>query len=571
HLSAELDMIEADRDRYRQICINLVGNAIKYTETGIITVSTALKDGNAVLTVTDTGRGIPANRIDTIFTPFTQVDNINTRTEGGVGLGLAIVKQLIDAHKGTITVKSTAGIGSTFTVMLPVKSDYPCTERPVQDSGIETQIFKRIEMPPKTVKEETVIADDSIIILAVDDDPVNLHALEGIFYPAGYVVITAQDAESAQRKMKAVQPNLILLDLMLPGISGFEACPILRAESSRPYLPIIIMTAKGESQTDIIQSFKSGANDYVAKPFNAEELLNRIENQLAIQTMFEIERCFSRSPETARKIQSLVEGSVELKKQTLKLIEWEREISRDLDRSGAFQQKLMSSSNTIDGIRFATYYRPLLTIGGDMFDIVEVRPGVTRILIADATGHGISASLTAVKILTEYAAVRSSYQSPVEVVENINARFQELFSESRIIFSGVVADIDRNTDTVSIVSCGHPEQYVISGSEITVIEPKGGVFGFNRQGTYRTVGLPFLPGDRLVLFTDGIFQLFPFQTPVQQELSLIQSEQVKLILKDSAGVTPEEMVRKLIESMKDQAPNQSPEDDVTLLCLTRTE
>lgn len=567
-LSEDIEEIEADRDRFRQITINLINNAIKYTDEGSIQVSTSRQNAYALITVKDTGRGIPKDRLATIFEPFTQVDDIDTRSEGGVGLGLAIVQQLVNAHNGSVDLESVEGEGTCITVSLPLKSELELREAPPLEHKNDTVAQL---LPSDSFSDELSAGDESAVsVLAVDDDPVNLRMLASFFAAKGYNFHSAFDAEKAIAMMDSLDPNLVLLDLMLPGMSGFDACHRLKEKSSRPYLPIVIMTARGDNKNDIVLSFSQGANDYISKPFNRDVLLTRVENQLAIQNMFEIERGLNRSPETLEKVHSLIQGSTELKKQTLSLIEWEKKINKDLDRSGLFQRKMMSSADTVPGITFSVYYRPLLKIGGDMFDIVEVKPGLIRVLIADATGHGISASLNAVRIMTEYTALRTSYRSPLDVVQAINTRYSDMSLDSPIVFTGVVLDIDFNEDCVSVINCGHPEQYILSESGVRIIQPEGPIFGFDSAVQYTLRRYEFSRKDYLLLFTDGIFQYFPFQHEVQQKVSLLESEGIRKVFSLSHNQTPEKIIDSLFKVVRDDSGNTRPQDDVTVLCITRT-
>ncbi len=512
-------MVTADKNRVRQVLVNLIGNAVKFTDTGIISV--IVRDaggGRARVSVSDTGSGIEAKDIHRIWNPFEQGgQSPDTRSAGGAGLGLPISKQIVELHGGTITAESVPGEGSTFTFELPVEPDVDAI---IKEKAPEREVTivsrppldepSAQEQAPDGGKEPEMKRYTPATILAVDDDPVSLKIIEALCARGGYDLVTAGNGPGALDILGRVEVDLLLLDLMLPGMSGYEVCREVRETRSERHLPVIMVTAR-DTVSDLIRGFDTGANDYITKPFNRTEVLARIENQLVIKNMLDMEKSVINGLRREKdSISSLLQRSMDLKNSTLQMMEWEEIIREDLDIASSFQVKLMTHEPA-SGIESFVHYDPLLQIGGDIYDIFNFKPGVVRVFLGDATGHGITASLNTVKILSEYAAVKETLSTPEIVLEHLNNRFAMYFSDYQIVFTAVVADIDVNAGTLTAAVAGHPEQYVIRGKEPAGLKPPGSIVGLLAGQNYREETVPFNPGDTLVLFTDGIFELIEGQ------------------------------------------------------------
>ncbi|MBN2158238.1 MAG: SpoIIE family protein phosphatase [Spirochaetes bacterium] len=503
--------IKADRNRLRQIFINLVGNAVKYTETGSITVTVEPAESGVRVTVRDTGPGIDAKDLERIWEPFTQAEDPDRRRAGGTGLGLAITKYLVELHDGRIWAESEKGKGSAFMFELPAepKSRGILKEtaaiEPLQPSAGEAAIA--VAEPSEDQGYRIKSKYSSAVILAVDDDPVSIRVVENLCLLVGYDLVTAANGPEALSVIYEREVDLVLLDLMLPGMSGFEVCQEIRKLEKARYIPIIMVTAR-DGTGDLVKGFTTGANDYVTKPFNREELLVRIENQLVIKQMLDMEKSVINGLRQEKdSISNLYQRSMDLKESTLQMVEWEHIIREDLDIATSFQLKLMTHERSIPGIETSVRYRPLLKIGGDLYDIFEFRPGVARVFIADATGHGITASLNTVKILSEYAAVKETLSAPEVVMNYMNRRFVQLFRDYQIVFTCVVADINIAESTIVAAQAGHPAQLILRGRESIQVRPPGPIIGFSAQMEYQEETHEFRQGDIFFLYTDGLLEL----------------------------------------------------------------
>jgi two-component system sensor histidine kinase ChiS len=256
----------------------------KFTKSGSITVSAQINPPDISISVSDTGIGIPQNKIGDIFTSFEQLEASIAREHGGTGLGLSITKQLIELHGGEINVNTSVGKGSTFTFSLPISKEKP--EPVVQSTElskvrqIETETHGKFLKRASVVKEENLDSQKTFSILIVDDEQINQHVLKNYLSFGDYSVTQALDGEEALNIMKQGRKfDLILLDVMMPIISGYDVCQKIREKFLPNELPIIMITAKNRV-SDLIEGFSSGANDYLAKPFSKDELLARIRTHL---------------------------------------------------------------------------------------------------------------------------------------------------------------------------------------------------------------------------------------------------------------------------------------------------
>ncbi len=259
------EYVIGDSVRLRQIILNLLSNAIKFTEKGNVTVQTKVIDEDAEsckvqFEISDTGIGIPENRIGTIFESFTQASNETTRKYGGSGLGLTIVKQLAELQGGAVSVKSQLGEGSVFYITIPYKK--------------YTEATPPVPANQKKVPEESIIGAR---ILLAEDNEMNQMLATKIFARWKLHLEIAENGERAVEKLKTDDFDLVLMDIQMPVMDGYEATRQIRNTLPAPKssVPIIAMTAHamvGESEKCIAL----GMNDYISKPFNQQDLYNKI-------------------------------------------------------------------------------------------------------------------------------------------------------------------------------------------------------------------------------------------------------------------------------------------------------
>ena len=291
-LTKDLPLVDGDEDRIQQILLNLLGNALKFTESGEVRLSAVIQDGWIELAVADTGIGIPQDKQERIFDAFEQGDASTERTHGGTGLGLSVAKQLVELHGGRIWLESVVGQGSVFRFTLPCSSasEQERTEPVVSKKVNTTKALPVAVATVPVVEEETgsepnvdLLVDDpsEVTILVVDDEPINRQVLRNQLEMVGYRVEVAIDGLQGLKLLEKLNPQVILLDVMMPRISGYQTCYRIRQKYSASELPIILLTAKDQPE-DTVRGFQHGANDYLTKPFSREELLIRVQFHLKL-------------------------------------------------------------------------------------------------------------------------------------------------------------------------------------------------------------------------------------------------------------------------------------------------
>jgi two-component system, sensor histidine kinase ChiS len=293
NISPSTPTVYADEDRVQQIMYNLLGNAIKFSDDGMITISANTVNDTVEISVTDTGLGIKEDNLERIFDSFEQEDGSIERIHNGTGLGLTVTRQLVELHGGKITVKSTPGVGSTFTFTLPVsleQSEFQNNRRAVLEPVPEQkEVHEPInsvastdsatQLPVDTKPEAKTDSKEKHTILMVDDEAVNRQVLLNHLLLENYTVLQASSGLEALEIAEHQSFDLVLLDIMMPSMSGYEVCQRLRSKYPAHELPIIFLTAKSGTD-DVVTGFNMGANDYLTKPVNRDELLARVKTHL---------------------------------------------------------------------------------------------------------------------------------------------------------------------------------------------------------------------------------------------------------------------------------------------------
>lgn len=261
----------ADENRVTQIIFNLMHNAVKFTNEGIITISGFTADRVANIEITDTGIGMDAETMRRIFEPYEQGAVSKTGVEGGFGLGLNISKRLIELQGGTLEVQSEVGLGSTFTFTLPLSEEaHANTLEDHQDHLSQERIALQ-----SAEEQDTMTEWNHPRILVVDDEPINLRVVETILANENYDVVTVTSGLQVLEHIRSQEWDLIISDVMMPKISGYELVRIIRKQFTMTDLPVLLLTARSQPY-DLENGFLAGANDYVVKPVDALELRSRV-------------------------------------------------------------------------------------------------------------------------------------------------------------------------------------------------------------------------------------------------------------------------------------------------------
>ena len=313
---ANVPPLYLDIDKLERILMNLLRNAIKFTESGSVTVRSGKKQGNVVIEVEDTGIGIPRDHLPHIFKRFQQVDTSSTRRYEGTGLGLTIVKEAVDLMKGSIKVFSEEGKGTRFVIHLPDNLD-----KLVPDAFIERRMDERRKLSltfkgnerrktdrrqadmakvsvddlaliekelypvePAEEKQNEAISRDKLAetVLLVEDNADLRNYISKMLKRFGHGVLTAEDGLDGWHRARNELPDIIVSDVMMPRMDGFELVSKVKSDEKTMHIPVILITAKHELDSKI-EGLKTGADDYLSKPVNIRELDARIKNLLTMR------------------------------------------------------------------------------------------------------------------------------------------------------------------------------------------------------------------------------------------------------------------------------------------------
>ncbi|MBD2242160.1 ATP-binding protein [Nostoc sp. FACHB-888] len=280
--------VYVDREMWEKIVLNLLSNALKFTFVGEIAVSLRPVGMMVSLVVRDTGTGIPADEVPRLFERFYRVKGVKGRTFEGTGIGLSLVQELVQMHGGTITVDSTFGQGSTFTVQLPTGTAHlplDCLNTSQSSvstgSGATSYVEEALGwLPKETLEEEEFSPISSARILLVDDNTDMRNYLRRILSEY-YKVDVAIEGETALAAAYNDPPDLILSDIMMPGMDGIELLRKLRADLRTREIPILLLSARAGEES-AVEGLESGADDYLVKPFSRRELLARVAANLEL-------------------------------------------------------------------------------------------------------------------------------------------------------------------------------------------------------------------------------------------------------------------------------------------------
>jgi CheY-like chemotaxis protein len=272
-LEKGLGSMLSDPTRVRQVLLNLVGNAVKFTEKGSVTLEARrTSEGGrpwVVFDVRDTGIGMTSEQLGRLFKAFSQADASTSRKYGGTGLGLTISRQLCHLMKGEVSVASEAGRGSTFSVRLPAAIEVP--PKPVRE--VQTLAPQRIYVPQPGEGPKTV--------LVVDDDRAVRDLLERFLVKESFRVVTATSGEEGLRAARELKPALITLDVLMKELDGWAVLRTLKSDPDLAAIPVIMVTIVD----DPTQASALGADDFLLKPVDRVHLAEMIRRHLALPAL----------------------------------------------------------------------------------------------------------------------------------------------------------------------------------------------------------------------------------------------------------------------------------------------
>ncbi len=277
-------IVYLDKDKIERIITNILSNAFKFTPEGGRIIVTLSKDDKYVNTIiSDTGIGIPKEKMSKIFDRFYQVDGSHTREQEGTGIGLALTKELVELHKGKIEVESEESKGTTFTVRIPLGREHLKTEEIIENAQkfgeeeIKVEFDEKIEKKVKQKMDVELFENESLPLLLIVEDNSDVRNYIKDNLKKDYRILEAVDGEDGWNKSVEQIPDLIVSDVMMPKMDGFKLCEKLKTDERTSHIPVILLTAKA-SKEDKLEGYETGADEYLMKPFEPDELKARIKN-----------------------------------------------------------------------------------------------------------------------------------------------------------------------------------------------------------------------------------------------------------------------------------------------------
>gem|GEM_PF-1533873 len=534
----QLPPVFADQARLQQVLHNLVGNAIKFTAEGNVRVRAWQNGENEVaISVEDTGIGVAPGDLGRIFNAFEQVDAADNRRYGGTGLGLTVTKRLVELQGGRILAESEPGHGSVFTVFFPV-ADWVAAE-----SETSTRSVRRPPEPSTIAIHKEALVDELQSagvpahgkVLAIDDEQINLRILQNMLSLNGYECITASGGKEAIALLEGMHaeelPDVVLLDVMMPEMTGYEVCQRIREMYPVQTLPVIMLTAKREEK-DIVKGFKSGANDYLTKPFYQDELTSRV-NTL-----------------------HMLKAAVRRDRQLVSL-EKELDIARHMQGS-----LLPASSLQHDAYDISWYFRPMLSVGGDLFDVQRSREGDLCFLIADVCGHGIGAAMVTSMVKLTFMMSHRLMHEPAKMLSQMNETLAMILGGTFV--TAAVIHLSADGHQLKYARAGHPPllRYTAAADKVIEYLPPGRPLGdFPGNNFYTETMIEINPQDVLLLYTDSV-------TEAENARGEMYTDRIKDFLLKEKELPAAEIRRKLVADLDRQiAPQTEHDDDIALAVI----
>ena len=376
-------------------------------------------------------------------------------------------------------------------------------------------------------------------ILVVDDEPRNVKVLQIHLNARGYTVCTAANGLEALETVEKEMPDLILLDINMPKMDGFEVVERVRANKTTEFIPIVMITALRDTRENRIKAIETGADDFIEKPFDSLEVLARVRSLLRIKRYHDT------------------------------LENHNARLEEELQMARGIQEILLPQNGVqeLSGFRIASHCCPEMAVGGDFFDVWEIEENRLGVFISDVMGHGVSAAFVTVfikTILTEFQQLVSD--NPGYLLEILNTRFNDMISSRLFMFATAFCGIiDTAKGQLVCANAGHSFPFLCNGHQQAyhVIGNKktGNGLGIWRESVYETTHYPFDRLSRLFLYTDGAYEA---KNPQGEEFTVERLQKLVSTCSEQSAGGIIESVSAAIDTFTDTSPK---DDDLTLLAI----
>jgi phosphoserine phosphatase RsbU/P len=381
----------------------------------------------------------------------------------------------------------------------------------------------------------TLIAEtEKKVVLVVDDAPANIRVVNEILHNSYKVRVATNGAKALEMAATAPAPDLILLDVVMPGMDGYEVCAQLKANPGTQDIPVIFLTGQTET-TDETRGFEVGAVDYIHKPFSPAVVAARVQTHLALREARQL---------LARQLMAIRE---------------------ELETARQIQLSILPREIPVHaGLDIAARYIPMTSVAGDFYDFILIDEQRIGIFVADVSGHGMPAALVASMLKIALAAQSANACDPARVLFGLNQALCGKFSGHYV--TAAYALIDTGKRTFCYAGAGHPPLLLrehSSGNVRSILE-NGLFLGYFPTAGYTAVEIPFQEGDWIALYTDGVTET---RDTSQEEFG---EAGLRTFLEEHPDGTAAQFADGLLERLSQwngRAPGQEPDDDVTLLAI----
>jgi phosphoserine phosphatase RsbU/P len=372
------------------------------------------------------------------------------------------------------------------------------------------------------------------LILIVDDTPVNIGVISGALKDC-YKTKVATNGEKALALASAEEkPDLILLDIMMPGMDGYEVCSRLKADPATSEIPVIFLTGQTSAE-DETRGFEVGAVDYVHKPFSPAVVNARVRSHILLR-----------------------EARAQLASQLLAL-------NNELEMARQIQLSILPHSiPKLPGLEIAARFLPMTSVAGDFYDFIQIDGEHVGILIADVSGHGLPSALIASMLQVSLTGQAGHASEPSKVLAGLNRALCGKFTHNFVTAAYIYVDLEKNL--MRYAGAGHPPvlQWRNSTGKTAKVLENGLVLGMFEDAIYEALEFPLEPGDRYVLYTDGVPEA---ANPSEEQFGV---ERFMRFIENNKHLGADQFVQTFLTELSrwsGQTAEQGQQDDITLLVV----
>lgn len=363
-------------------------------------------------------------------------------------------------------------------------------------------------------------------ILLVDDSPANLRLLSKILSEEGYTVRAAPSGASALSTIRKEAPDLVLLDIIMPDMDGYEVCRALKNDEETRDIPIIFLSAKDEVE-DKVKAFQAGGIDYIPKPYQMEEVLVRVKTHLDL----------------------------------IRIRKRERE---ELVLAGQVQRSILPTDfSDIDSFNIILHYLPCGEVGGDIYDIARLDNTRVRIFIADAIGHGVRGALVSMLIKSEYEKIKAVYSDPAMLLKNLNHAFLTRYENLYDFFPALVMDFHTDKKNIVFSSAGLKSQFMIKNNDSLIpLSTRGKMIGIASGSLFENSEQSYSDKDKVLIFTDGLYEQF------NSAGESFEMHRVEKLVQDNAELSLGDIAAEILNGLKEFVGTEkriNENDDITII------